>query len=220
MKNFVSKQVGVCHTSERKSCVALSLTNADLTAQVNNKKIQRDSFAKMVGITDCVKKMMFSFEKGGDVAVNKTCPIVKCDTTLKDSCAVATTNDKKQKSVSLNTCSDKLVCPVQGLDIISDKNFNFTCTNVTVIPVTDRYPGEACDDNHKCRSGECKSNKCTGKDHGETCASNLDCLSGHFCNSATLKCDEQVGLGKNCTKSQDCVNFAGCYNNTCTKYIL
>jgi hypothetical protein len=151
-------------------------------------------------------------------AVKTTCPKMSCSDKLDANCAVIKA-DNQTNSTNMGefkTCTNSTqYCPVAYTQLsTADAAMNITCKNVDIAPTTSRYPGEACDDNNKCKSGgNCTSSKCPGIAKSGNCTSDSECIKGNFCNGTV--CAAQVAKDGVCSKSTACVNTAACYNKKC-----
>ena len=94
---------------------------------------------------------------------------------------------------------------------------NSTCTTT---PKALLYPGSTCSDSTQCKSLNCTSSVCVGKDFGVECATHDECNIGAACavNDTLKVCMRQSPVGANCTSDYECQNAFGCYSGVCTSY--
>lgn len=141
-----------------------------------------------------------------------TCPIyyyTEDDGADESQCYYNNTNVFNSDLVSVINvygCSEGYYCP-------GGQNDEINCTE---IETTLLYPGQHCKTNSQCLSNLCK-NVCQGKKAEETCASNADCNSGLFCNSASMTCKAVMSLGATCGTNAPCSATLICDNSKCIK---
>ena len=82
-----------------------------------------------------------------------------------------------------------------------------------------KYPGEVCEKPSDCLNSikGCENGVCKGNALNEVCDSSADCNPGLFCNDFTCQVLFPAGFN-NCSFDYECINFAGCLENTCTLY--
>jgi hypothetical protein len=131
--------------------------------------------------------------------------------------------DKAKMTATGQVCGDKTkpYCNVSGISDLGAPS-TATCGVVdtpAVSTVNDRYPGEACDDNHGCivaADPKCPADtkKCPASTTSP-CKQSSDCLLGNACwvdaDPTKSVCKPQLPAGdKTCLKSDQCKNSQGC----------
>ena len=134
-------------------------------------------------------------------------------------CGMPDPKNTTQYDLRTGVCTASEVCKVAGH--IESVN----CTVVpTPTPAPESYPGEPCDVNHLCYSGECTNSYCPGLKPGDDCVHVQDCGGSLTCGSAGT-CVELAAEGENCAVDTDCVQNSGCDIGTgagpwkCTGYL-
>lgn len=91
------------------------------------------------------------------------------------------------------------------------------CTANPVFPNELSYPGEPCDNEIRCKYGDCLEGYCQSQDYKQVCSLNEECNPGLYCKNG--KCANQLSLGATgCVNDYECVNWGACIDGVCIKY--
>lgn len=149
--------------------------------------------------------------------ISSTCPIYTC-TSSKEHCIKNTLNSTNTTiNIELSQCKSNHQC-IYSSDFWKHNNTLVKCSKIDT-PSAKRLPGEPCEENSQCQSGDCDKDelRCVGKDLGEACQSDEQCLAGTFCHG-NFTCVKQYELGEECTREHECVNHAFCHKDKCKLY--
>jgi len=157
---------------------------------------------------------------------------------LKDKKCVQATGDtnKGSRKIAMNSCFKNSTCDTDYDTFAGSVEITKSC-KLTPDPVAkkDRYPGEPCDDVHKCKdvpkkqedgtfktvenACNAESKRCDGPtEKTQNCQSDETCAAGDYCklgDTATGDCTAQVVNEGDCKTSWDCINTHVCYKLKC-----
>jgi len=113
--------------------------------------------------------------------------------------------------ILVKACTASKICLVDGLETKGD------CVDPP--DVTNRLPGELCDNEKQCLSGICSNGKCKGLEAGKECKELKYCDPGLKCDKkdpASQKvCLEPSTSGQDCNSYLDCVVPLRCVGGKC-----
>lgn len=211
---FIAKNDG-CHTSERSGCTITRNNNNDLFKNLEKSKLDVENYAQLRSIAQCTQRMFFPMYGGGVTPTKKTCPKLFCDSKMDGACAKRLADASGNKNFTLNGCTNSSkICELTMADLYTDEFTEKKCVDKGEEKLR-RFPGEKCNKAEDCFTGGmgCVSSKCNATNTDGTCASNLDCVAGKYCNGT--KCVDQLAAKANCTKTTACRNELGCYDGKC-----
>ena len=134
-----------------------------------------------------------------------SCPMYDCTTTLPGAECIKSNNS----TIQVEECSNPgQYCP---LPILGNSN----CTDS---PIPKNYPGDYCDQDLDCITGNCVAKKCVGASNNEACDAVWGCNPGLFCNVTSSTCAPSRTPGQSCTNNYDCINQAGCNEGFCVQF--
>jgi len=140
------------------------------------------------------------------------CDSFKCVNSLVSNLCMQR-NTTETNVINIQTCEEKSFCSYNL------KAVTGTCQKIDYS--TKQFIGGKCKkvadcitEAEFCDGGLCLRNSTT------TCKSNLECPIGKYCNIGkdSSECKDQLKSGETCSKDNDCVNTAGCFNGNCTNY--
>jgi hypothetical protein len=223
------KSSPMCNTKERKQCnyyrkvkedkpkIVQGFVNTQKKVEVAHKFINADKCALSVVEPEYEDE----FEPVPPSV--KKCPKYSCEAADKE-CAKSHFADG-QALVKL----DKSICPSDQICSVGDEPWKIFANSETDLtgkckalterlPLPQRFPGEHCDNDHKCFGEACKDGYCPGKKDTEECKADTDCVVGYYCKDDSTKkvCAAQKAEKESCTNSYQCQNHLVCLGNECT----
>ena len=238
-KNYLSDEninLKYCHTLERFSYdLCNELININNTVdfrkfnqEYTNKKILALQFHRLQESENCIKNVVFGYNKNDIIPLNQSCPKFFCENI--NNCFEGKnplTDNSKNIEIKLNEkiCSSNEFCSINGnsniidvMEIMQKKNIIGKCTIYQLFTGI-RYPGEDCNINNDCfLYQKCINGKCYGKNENENCTNTNECIVGYFCNKTLEVCKKQKEEGEKCEEAWDCKNYLGCYKGRCIKF--
>lgn len=194
--------------------------------------IEFENAARFDDTVDCALTTAFSFDKTGPLPRSKIfqCPTYKCDELTFDNKTCAYSQNPFNElgsNITVNLkreiCTYGYKCNYEIQKTYENWNNNSTCVEIPSSKTWKmKYPGEQCTSHEQCHKGHeysigwCIDGVCSGKQKDENCTSHTDCIKGYFCNG--LYCERQKGENNFCLNEYECLNYLGCYMNTCKPY--
>jgi hypothetical protein len=117
-------------------------------------------------------------------------------------------------NVTVDSCYIGYHCNITDRTTWNTQTVNFYCTANENLP---NVHNENCTINSHCASNNCNHGHCVGFPNNSPCSSTKQCGSGLYCNPTINTCVEQHVNGT-CEIDEECVNYQGCHNGTCTDY--
>jgi hypothetical protein len=153
---------------------------------------------------------------------NSVCPAVYCgeQAEVNGVCLENTRNSINRTELIMRRCPINQYC--NYLDIINFTLINpINCSSINLnyfsnLPKGQLVEQDYCRENDDCSSKNCINNICYGLPENSTCKNTTDCNSDTFCNKTTKICTSRRDLNQSCEEDENCSNFAGCFNKTCT----
>ena len=235
---FNEDYIKKCHTLERDSneiCNELINTNNTVdfrkyAQNYKNLKINALEFHRIKDSDDCIKEVIFGYEKNPIIPIKQSCPKYICDNNINQ-CLYGLNEfneDGKNITIRLNDkiCTINEFCSINNgilatndlMNIMEKKNIEGKCSIYFYWPGL-RYPGEKCNINSDCaENNKCNNGICSGIDNGKHCNKTSQCKVGYYCNKELKVCSPQKDEGQKCVEGWDCKNYLGCYKGRCIKF--
>lgn len=237
---FIYSDKNKCHPSEPRGqyCLQTLKENFSMINEEHEYKkllIDFEHYTELNEDLPCSYQSVFGLNPSGPkLPFDNKCPTYRCAVNEKefkfddDTCAYSTNPFKEDGSnisvIVNNICKENSkVCKYNLSHTLDYYDFNSTCEKETDKDTwTMKYAGEKCTTRYQCikgsfnNSGFCIDGVCSGNSAGEPCVNHTDCKKGLFCNG--LMCQKQKSKNSFCIVDEECYNYLGCLNNTCTPY--
>ena len=239
-KNFIQNKTltKFCHTLERDFddiCfdainIFKTLSFRKYLQEYNNKKILALQHHRLQESEECIKEVLFNYDKKDLFHIRQSCPAFSCQTKKENCLYGINPQDDQGNGITIqlnpNSCHEKEYCSLPNEQnlintslIMERKYLEGQCKIFQENINIKRYPGEDCIFNVDCLFDDsiCQNGKCTGVPLGGNCSETSQCLVGHYCNKIIGKCEEQREEGQKCAEAWDCKNYLGCFKGKCIK---
>lgn len=143
-----------------------------------------------------------------------------------DNCVIA---DHNSSQIIFKTCPNLYVCNDTLSDYSKDEHdwTNKSCilrklTSYECLGDNSRTTGYPCCYDNDCVSDKCINSMCLGKNDGESCKTNDECVGSASCISKNEESEEKYCLtseteGGDCVTDTDCTTGLGCNYGTCKR---
>ena len=226
-----------CNLSEKrlKFCTEYMRNDWDIRKRninLTRLMIEYENAVRFDDTVDCSLTTAFSFDSTGPLPRKKIfqCPTYKCGELDFDNKTCAYSQNpftELGNNITVNLqkdiCAYGYKCDYDVKKTYENWNYNSTCIEIPSSKTWKiKYPGEQCTSHDQCHKGSepsigwCIDGVCSGKQKDEECKNHTDCVKGYFCNG--LYCERQKGENNFCLDQYECLNYLGCYMNTCKPY--